>query len=522
MVSPLRSKGNHSQVSKETSLPAPVKGWFVGTGLSESPPGTAYALDNAFPQLDYVRARKGCLAFATGLAGSTTVHSLMTWTNGLVSKMFAASNGNIYDTSLGGAVGAAAVAGLNTSALVESIQFTGSGGTFLICVNGQDPVQIYTGAAWQTTPAITGLTGNPLAQIWAYKSRIYGIERDTLNAWYLPIDSIGGAATKFPLTSIFKLGGSLLCGATWAIDSTSGIYETCVFITTEGEVAVYNGPYPGDPAWTLIGTYKISRPLGRRCLMRAGGDLGIMTEDGIVPMSKVETLDQVALQNAAVTAPIAPAWRSAVIDRAGIGGWQIVIWPLESMGIINLPKQNAGDYTQFVANVRTGAWARYIGWDANCFCVFNNQLYFGSSDGRVMQGEIGGQDDGRNYTTTIFPSFNDGGVGPSRKQIRFVRPMYQTNLSLNMKVTINVDYDTTIPSFPAPSSTTIGIAKWGIAIWGVDVWPAAVTAKQDWLGAYGFGSALSPIIQVTFASATAPNFRLVSTTVIYEEGNIFG
>jgi hypothetical protein len=82
---------------------------------------------------------------------------------------------------------------------------------------------------------------------------------------------------------------------------------------------MYTGEYPGDTAtpWKLSGLYKISKPLGKRCLMKAGGDLAIMTEDGIVPMSKVTSLDQVALQNAAVTAPIAPAWRDAVLGPSG-------------------------------------------------------------------------------------------------------------------------------------------------------------------------------------------------------------
>src|SRR5258708_25671776 len=48
---------------------------------------------------------------------------------------------------------------------------------------------------------------------------------------------------------------------------------------------IYDGLNPADTAWTLKGLYKISKPLGRRCILKAGGDIAIMTEDGIVPMS---------------------------------------------------------------------------------------------------------------------------------------------------------------------------------------------------------------------------------------------
>ena len=101
------------------------------------------------------------------------------------------------------------------------------------------------------------------------------------------------------MQGIFKKGGYLIAMGDWAIDSTSGIYNGFCFITSEGEVAMYDGTDPS--AWSLKGVYSISRPLGPRCTMKAGGDLMVATEDGIVPMSKVEALDQVALQNIAVS-----------------------------------------------------------------------------------------------------------------------------------------------------------------------------------------------------------------------------
>lgn len=508
--------------SLSRTLIAPTKGWYVGANLAAARPGTAYILDNAFPQLDYVRARRGSVPWATGMTGFTKVPSLMTWTNGLSSKMFAVTNGRIFDVSAPGAVGAAAVAGLSSSDF-EHIQFTGTGGTFLIAVNGIDPAQIYNGAAWGTTPAITGLTGNPLVQLWVYNSRIYGIERDSLNAWYLPVDSIGGAATKLPLASIFKFGGSLVCGGSWSIQSNVGVFDATVFISSEGEVAMYSGDYPGALNWSIKGVYKISKPLGRRCLMKAGGDLAIVTEDGIVPMSRVQSLDQEALQNVAVTVPIAPAWRQAVIDRTGLSGWQIVTWPLESMGIINLPKLTSDDKTQYIANVRTGAWARYLGWDANCFAVFNNKLYYGTSDGRVMQAEVGGKDDGQNYTVTIFPSFTDLGAGPYRKHIKMVRPMLQANSVVTPKITIRVDYDITVPNPPSISTSPGSGPIWDSTfIWDVSLWPSELSTQNNWHYSTGFGSVISPVLQVTIGNDQAPDIRLTAIDLVYEKGSIIG
>lgn len=508
-------------VSQPTFLPAPTKGWYVGANLSDAPKGTAYVLDNAFPQLDYIRMRRGSAAYATGMP-SAAVTTLMPYNAASTSKFFASCSGSIYDVTSGGAVGAAAVTGLNSSATIEYIQFTNSGASWLMAVNGVDVAQLYNGATWATAPAITGLTGGNLAFVWPFKNRIYGVQSNSLSYWYLGLNSLGGAATQVDMSGVFRYGGSILCGTSWSISSNSGLYEVFVAITSEGEVAIYDGLNPADTAWTIKGLYKISKPLGRRCILKAGGDIAIMTEDGIVPMSSVMSLDQIALQNKAVTAPIAPAWRQAVLDRAGLSGWQISTWPLESMAIVNLPKSNAGDRTQFISNARTGAWARYTGWDANCFAVYNNALYYGSSDGRVMQGETGGQDDGANYTWTVFPSYSHFGSPANRKQVKMVRPRLQASFPITPTVTIKVDYDTTTPIAPSANAVTASGAVWDSAVWDTSVWPATITDQSAWTAAQGMGTVVSPVIQLTLSTTQTPDIRLTSTELIFETANAIG
>ncbi|MGY3527282.1 hypothetical protein [Bradyrhizobium sp. USDA 4452] len=521
MLQPLRNNPSQKPNSKATFLPAPTQGWYVGDNLSTAPPGTAYILNNAFPQLDYVRMRGGSTAYATGMPAAA-VTSLIPYVNGLSSKFFASCNGAIYDVTSAGPVGAAVVSGLNSTALVEFIQFTNSGATWLICVNGVDAAQLFNGTSWTTSPAITGLTGGNLAFVWPFKSALYGVQAASLKAWYLAPNAIGGAATAFDLSGIFKYGGYLLCGTSWSISSNSGLYETNVFITSEGEVAMYDGLNPADTAWTLKGLYKIAKPLGRRCVMKAGGDIAIMTEDGIIPMSQVMTLDQIALQNVAVTKPIAPAWRNAVLARQGIAGWQIITWPLQSMGIINLPKATAGDATQFIANVRTGAWAQYVGWDANCFGVYNNNLYYGSSDGRVMQAETGGQDDGKNYTWTVFPSYTDLKSPANTKHVKMVRPRLQSAYGVTPQVSVKVDFDTTLPIAPTASTPAASGVLWDTAIWDTAIWPAALTDLSAWTDAEGFGAVVSPVIQLTLSTSITPDVRLNSIEMLYEVGSPLG
>lgn len=573
--------------SRSVTLPAPTAGWYVGDNQATPPPKTAVSLNNAFPQLDYVRARGGSQPYATDLGAA--VSSLLVWTSGRFLSLFAVSGGAIFDVSNSGPAGAPEVVGLSTSYL-QACQFQGFGGSYLIAVDGADDVQIYDGNGWNetfplsgvlnSTTAVTGLsstgglqvgmalsgtgippgttvavinsgtaitlsaaatvsatetltfyqnapiTGYPdnvpgFSFVWQYKGRLYFVYGSTLDVYYLGLASIGGPATKFPLAPFFIYGGYIIAGGTWAVDSTAGAFEACAFISSEGEILMYSGSFPGGSDWTLIGQYKISRPLGQNCLMKAGGDLLIMTEDGIVAMSKVMTLDQVALENVAVSKPIAPAWRDAVIARAGLPGWQIVSWPLQSMVVVNLPKQNSADYTQFVANSRTGAWTQYIGWDANCFAVFNNQLFYGDSLGNVLQGETGGADGGtNNYTVTIMLGFSDFGVPVREKQVRLVKPYVQSAYPTSPQISIAVDYNLTLPQAPPPAAAIAG-ALWDTAVWDADVWGGGLTSQTGWLDAQGLGTALSVCYQVTMGSGlVTPDIRIAAFDVIYEAGSI--
>lgn len=520
MLAPTRTNPGKRKVSKALTLPAPTNGWFVGENLAAAPPQTAYVMDNFFPGQDYVRLRRGSTEYATGLSGITP--RLMVYDNGTASKMFAANGANIFDVSITGAVGAADVSGL-TSTDWSYVQFTTTGGTFLRCVNGADTPRLFDGSTWATTPAITGVTAADLIYVWGYRNRLYFVEKTSMSAWYLPVDSVAGAATKFPLGGVFTLGGELLIGASWSANLNNTTNELCVFITSQGEVAVYGGSYPGDTTgWGLQGLYRIGKPLGRNSVFKAGGDLAIMTEDGIVPMSKVVSLDRVALANEAITKPIQPSWLSAVTPRTLLDGWSITVWPLEQMAIVNLPQLDANDRQQFVANARSGAWCRYTGWDAHSFAVYNNKLYFGTSDGRIMRGETTGQDDGDLYSGKLVWSYNDFKAGPMRKQVKAVRPLYRTTFNAIPSFGMLADYATTTAPAPSAAVESASGALWDTAVWDTAVWPGTSTQKASWKIVTGFGAVLAPVMQVSVSSTTDPELDMLQMDVLYETGEAIG
>src|SRR3546814_14820442 len=91
------------------------------------------------------------------------------------------------------------------------------------------------------------------------------------------------------MAGIFGLGGSLLFGQRWSLSSggDGGLSEQNAFVSTEGEVAIFQGLSPEDTqTWGEVGLYRVGRPWGKNAFISGSGDLAIATSVGLVPLSK--------------------------------------------------------------------------------------------------------------------------------------------------------------------------------------------------------------------------------------------
>jgi hypothetical protein len=102
---------------------------------------------------------------------------------------------------------------------------------------------------------------------------------------------------------------------------------------TEGEVAAYQGLFPGDSSWAKVSSYRIGRPMGDKAFMRAGGDIVIATTVGFVSLAAASRLDYAALGQNAVSYPIEDDWADAVQTR-GQDDWRVEVWPDQQMAMI--------------------------------------------------------------------------------------------------------------------------------------------------------------------------------------------
>ncbi|ALC11215.1 hypothetical protein [Sphingopyxis sp. 113P3] len=435
----------------------------------------------------------------------------------------------IGETVTGGTSGA--------TGIVWQIEETGSGegilyiygvenGPFVddeTLTDGDDGEATANGAEADYLPGIefgTGITSADMSFVWVYKNRLYFVQKDTLDAWYLEVDSVGGAATKFPMSGIFGLGGSLLFGQRWSLSSggDGGLSEQNAFVSTEGEVAIFQGLSPEDTTtWGQVGLYRVGRPLGKNAFIRGAGDIAIATSVGLVPLSKAIELDLTALTAASISYPVADAWGNAVEQR-GLEAWHGEVWPEQKIAAFSPPTGGAGlPPVLFVANTETGAWSRFTGWDVRCMEVFEGRLLFGEPGGGVFIANETGSDDGVPYTGAVIPLFDDFGAPGARKIPKVGRYVTRASAMVAPRISWQGDYSETLPA--APNATELmGGSVWGQGIWGQSQWVESLPRfiNDGWKSLGGTGYYGSLAYQVTSGSAQPLDDEIISAELTYE------
>jgi hypothetical protein len=504
--------------ARVASIPAPVGGWNARDSIANMGPMDAVTLVNMFPTVSNVVLRGGSTNHATGMTGQ--VQTIMVYNGAATSRMFAAVRENIYDVTSAGAVGAAVVTG-QSSAQLEYINVTTSGGNYLYAVNGVDAPRLYNGTTWTaitgvSTPAITGVTTTTLSNVTLFKNRVWFIQKDTLKAWYLPTSSVGGAAQVLDLSAIAKSGGTLVDLDTWTVDAGYGVDDNLVFVTSKGEVIVYRGTDPAsDATWALAGVWQLGSPVGKRCMLKWAGDLLILTQDGLMPMAQSlqsSRLDpRVALSN-----KIQGAISEAISSYGGgpaSTGWQIVYSAKNDAVWINVPVRE-GQQEQYVMNTITTSWCQFQGWPANCWEIFNDEPYYGG-DGVVVKAWTGTyQDNSANIETNSFQAFNYFDSTGVKKYFTRARPNIFTNGAPAIFVGMNVDFDTQ-DNAAAISLSTVSPGVWDTGVWDTSLWGGNVEITNYWQGITGIG--YCGAIQLKSASSIW-QIQWASTDVVFQTG----
>ena len=397
----------------------------------------------------------------------------------------------------------------------QHVNFTNSGGTsYLVMANGADSVRNYDGTTW-TTPSITGVTSSTLNNVNIHKSRLWFTQNSTLKAWYLPTQAISGAAAALDLSAYCPHGGTLMAMGTWTVDAGYGVDDLAVFVTNQGDVLVYRGTDPSSSVtWALVGQWWIGAPIGRRCFVKYQGDMLIICEDGLFQLSSALQSSRVN-PKVALTDKIQQEMNTSVNLYRNNFGWQVIPYDGKNMIFLNVPKQEGSQQEQYIMNTITGAWCKFTGWEANCWEIYNDGLYFGG-DGIVAQAWNTNADAGTAIAGTVQQAFNYYKTPGQVKRFTMMRPILRTNGSPSIQGAINTDFNLAAPASNLATVTITG-ARWDSAVWDTDVWQDTLAVSKNWQGATGIGYSGGVRLD---SSTNGLQLEWVATDVVMEPGAI--
>lgn len=507
---------NEATADVET-LPAPIGGWNTTSALASMPAIDCVICDNFWPDTAAISLRAGSEDHATGITGD--VETVMTYSSGAVTSLWAAVSSGIYNCTNPGGIGALGIAA--TNARFSYTNFSNTGGGYLIAVNGVDKLKLYDGTAWAnidgvSVPAITGVATTELIHIVPFKSRLWFLRKNSMNAYYLGLDAIAGALTVFPMGGIFKLGGHLVAQGSWTIDGGSGSDDYFVTITSEGEAAVYQGTDPASAStWALVGVYFVGRPLGTRCLTKYGGDLVYVSQTGIMQFSKILS-SPVTGNDIALSYKIQKVISQSAELYGSNFGWQPLMFPTQNALIVNVPITTNTTQYQYCMNTITKAWTRFLGWNANCFELFGKELYFGTA-GKVCKAWVGLSDSGVAINGEVQQAYTTF-ARKGQKQVSLTRP----NLAISGSVALQLRYDTDFNTDVTFSQVNLGISGsslWDTAVWDSSTWGGDLAQLRGlWLTVNNNpGYFQSFRLRVQTATAT---FTWTSTDFAFRQGGI--
>lgn len=362
-----------------------------------------------------------------------------------------------------------------------------------------------------------------------FKGRAFYWQLSSLDIWYAAAGSFQGELTRLPLGMFFQRGGRIVQVITWTRDAGDGVDDYCAFISSTGETLVYQGDDPGSALqWSMVGRFAIGAPLGVRAHARFASTDIILTDDGFVGLDE-------AIQNARTTTSetfggrVIRAAKAAAKQYRSSPGWSALFYPSANWFIVNVPT-SASDAQQYIKNTNTGAWTKFKGWPAKCFAVFNDRLYFGTDDERIVLADLNAtdgeaqaySDDGQAIQyecLTAYQKFGQPGLKTQLTAARVVMNLFDSRaLSLNAFA----DYRTKpLPPVLDPVEQVQG--QWNVSSWDEDYWagnendPTDAQARPVMRPVNGFGFAIA--LSVRYRSIVQ-NVQWYSMTFVYKQAGV--
>jgi hypothetical protein len=502
-------RGIPSRLSVQT-VPAPVGGLnTVSPGL-QVPLTECVSAYNLIGAENGLRVRLGYREQSTGMTGQNNawVRTVLPFTGNSSgqSRIFATTDNGIWDCTL--PTPSLVVSFPSKTGLAgygASVNFVTPAGRFLVYCDEVNGTYVYQdgGAGWTKVTQGAGAkqidVGDPtrFAFVAVFKSRLWFVERDTSDAWYLPISQVYGTATRFPLGQVFREGGNLVGMWNWTYDGGAGLDDSLVLVSGGGDVAVYQGSDPSSAStFGQRGQWQMARPpAGRRIASTYGGDLLLLSKLGVIPMSQLVVGSVSSLEYA--TAKVSNLVNRLLNERSADPYWGIHLQPEDNALMVVVPLAGNSEYNQLVQSNASRGWFLYKDLPVVSGAAWQGQFFFGTPDGRLCI-HTGYSDNVSIAIPQTFESVDWSFVGAfsnygsaAMKRVSFMRPLILSEGSLpSYSVEARYNYDTNLPD-PVELVLSATGAAWDSAKWDVDTWNGASPPSADLRGTLGIGSSVA-------------------------------
>lgn len=545
LYSPKRGISRPSQpVAMSASIPASVGGINGLDNLMGMAPTDALQMYNIMPDEQGMRVRKGYREWATGVPNE--VRSMIPYDDqsGTTARdrLFACCEDGIYNVTSFNETSPTQVQAFSSNGTLagygvschfvtdagDKVVFYADGENGLYMYNGTTQTWTAPGASTITFPAGDPTTAADIAFVMVHKQRIWIVPSDEAHAYYLPVDAVGGAATKFNFGSKFPHGGNLNSLWTWTVDGGDGVDDFLVAISQSGDVLPYYGPDPSDASWSLRGSYYVGNlPNSRRVGVKHGAELFLLSWYGLISVRDLLQGVDFEQTKIGVSAKVTRSIRARLTESASDPCWQLQVHPSEGIMQVLCPTVTTTRY-QYTQNTLTKGWAW---WTIDALCAMNwkNDYYFGGPDGQVwlydgsldntqLSGGLGNPIEFGGLTS--YQPFGEHG---RNCQIGHVRAIGVSRGTIALNTEVLYDYDITSaitrPSSgggPVPGGAGTGVGVWDSSLWDIAVWDFELESGADMRGSGGLGRTAA----IAWRGQTESRITIIGWDVTVTQGGL--
>ena len=339
-----------------------------------------------------------------------------------------------------------------------------------------------------------------------FKGRCYYWRDAADSFFYCQAGSYQGTLQEYPLGAFVQEGGKLISITTWTQqDSGDGKDDFLVFVFSTGEILCYQGEDPETIGFfDMVGRYRTAPPLSIRGSSQYGADTVIMTQDGYITLSTIIQQGRIS-DVPAFSRLIYNAIQQRTETRSDKFGWQSTLLSEEGLFIFNVPLSDMA-FEQHVLNTVTMKWCRFNSINTPCMSVFNDELYGGTTDGRVLLLLNGTNDEGNPILYEAIPAFNYLGDAGNHKHVSAAQVISTHSNPEEIQLTGIADFN--IPIFQQVTAPTGAVeATWSInpptppstigSYWDTDFWSRGDEpfSTSGWQNVSAFGYAVTVAVR---------------------------